>query len=214
MKSGWRRGLVVALGCAVIWPLGPSLAEEPMEQTQTAMPRTETATFAGGCFWCMQPPFDKLEGVVSTTVGYTGGRQPTPTYEQVCAGTTGHAEAIQVVFDPTRVTYERVLDVFWRQIDPTTINRQFADVGDQYRTAIFYHSEAQRQSAEASKAALAQSGRFGKPIVTEIVPASAFYPAETYHQQYYKKNPIRYQFYRMGSGRDGYLKRTWRRETP
>jgi len=171
--------------------------------------RFETATFVGGCFWCMQSPFDKLEGVVSTTVGYTGGQKPNPSYEEVSAGGTGHAEAIQVVFDPARLSYETLLDVFWRQIDPTDAGGQFADRDNQYRSAIFYHDEDQKQQAEASKAALERSGRFGKPLATDIVPASAFYSAEEYHQKYYKKNPIRYKFYRYGSGRDKYLQKVW-----
>ena len=169
----------------------------------------EQATFAGGCFWCMQHPFDTLEGVVSTTVGYTGGHVPNPAYAQVSSGGTGHVEAIQVTFDPERIRYSRLLDVFWRQIDPTDAGGQFADRGDQYRSVIFYHNEAQRREAEASKAALARSGRFSAPIVTEILPAGTFYPAEEYHQHYYRKNPIRYRFYRYGSGRDAFLRRIW-----
>ena len=182
-------------------------AEERMNTTTTV--RTEIATFAGGCFWCMQPPFDALPGVVSTTVGYTGGTTDHPTYEEVCSGTTGHAESIQIVYNPAIVGYDKLLDVFWRQINPTTPNRQFSDVGTQYRSAIFYHTDEQKHLAERSKAALQHSGRFKEPIVTEIVPAVKFYPAEEYHQQYYKKNSIQYKLYRIGSGRDGYLKRVW-----
>lgn len=169
----------------------------------------EKATFAGGCFWCMQPPFDELEGVISTTVGYTGGAPVNPSYEEVSAGGTGHCEAIEVVYDPSKIGYERLLEVFWQNIDPTTPNRQFADVGSQYRTGIFYHGETQKKLAEESKRKMDESGRFGKPIVTEITPASAFYPAEEYHQKYYEKNPLRYKFYRFGSGRDAYLKKIW-----
>ena len=176
------------------------------------MDQHEIATFAGGCFWCMQPPFDAVPGVMSTTVGYTGGTKLNPTYEEVCGGQTGHTESIQVVFDPRRVSYAQVLDVFWRNIDPTTLNRQFADAGTQYRTAIFYHSEEQKHLAIASKERLGRSGTFGKPTVTEITPASTFYPAEEYHQAYYKKNPIRYKLYRIGSGRDGYLRKMWEKE--
>jgi len=179
---------------------------------ETTMDQHEIATFAGGCFWCMQPPFDAVPGVMSTTVGYTGGTKLNPTYEEVCGGQTGHAESIQVVFDPRRVSYAQVLDVFWRNIDPTTLNRQFADAGTQYRTAIFYHSEEQKHLAIASKERLGRSGTFGKPTVTEITPASTFYPAEEYHQAYYKKNPIRYKLYRIGSGRDGYLRKMWEKE--
>lgn len=167
------------------------------------------ATFAGGCFWCMQPPFDQLDGVISTTVGYTGGSRVNPTYEQVCSGNTGHTEAMEVVFDPSRIRYEQLLDVFWRNIDPTTENRQFADVGSQYRTAIFYHDEAQRRAAEASKAEFQKNGPWKEPIVTEIVPATTFYAAEEYHQKYYQKKAAHYKMYRTGSGREGYLRKLW-----
>jgi peptide-methionine (S)-S-oxide reductase len=166
-----------------------------------------TATFAGGCFWCMQPPFDAVPGVVSTTVGYTGGHVDHPTYEQVSAGGTGHAESIQVKFDPGKVTYRQLLDVFWRNVDPTTRDRQFCDVGHQYRTAIFFHDDEQRREAEASRDAVAK--RLGQPIVTEIVPAGTFYPAEDYHQEYYRKNPVRYRFYRYTCGRDRRLAEVW-----
>ncbi len=171
--------------------------------------RLETATFAGGCFWCMEPPFEKLDGVVSVTVGYTGGTMPQPTYEQVSSGKTGHAESIEVRYDSSKVSYERLLDLFWMNIDPTTPNQQFADHGSQYRTAIFYHDEEQQRLAEASKDALARSGKFTSPIVTQIVPVLTFYPAEEYHQDYYKKHALRYNLYRVGSGRAGFLKKTW-----
>jgi len=167
------------------------------------------ATFAGGCFWCMEPPYDKLDGVVSTTSGYIGGRTPNPTYEAVSAGGTGHAEAVEIVYDPAKVSYAKLLDVFWRNIDPTVRNRQFCDVGDQYRSAIFYHDAEQRRLAEASKAALAKSKPFPQPIVTEIVPAGVFTPAEAYHQDYYLKNPVRYKFYRYRCGRDQRLEELW-----
>ena len=170
---------------------------------------TARATFAGGCFWCMEPPFEQLAGVVSVTSGYTGGHKTYPTYEEVSAGTTGHAEVVEILFDPAKVSYRELLDVFWRNIDPTASDRQFCDVGSQYRTAIFYHSEEQRRLAEESKAALDQSGRFRTPVVTEIVAASKFYPAEDYHQDYYKKNPIRYKTYRYGCGRDRRLHDLW-----
>jgi len=170
---------------------------------------TEIATFAGGCFWCMEHPFDELPGVISTTSGYTGGHQKHPTYQQVSAGTTGHTEAMQVVFDPKRISYEELLHVYWRNTDPTTANRQFCDVGTQYRPAIFYHSEAQKQAAEASKKALIQDKPFNGDIVTEITRASEFWPAEEYHQNYYLKNPIRYKFYRYNCGRDQRLKQLW-----
>ena len=171
--------------------------------------KLEKATFAGGCFWCMQPPFDKLDGVVSTTVGYCGGKEENPTYKQVSAGRTGHAEAVEILYDPSRVSYTELLNVFWMNIDPTQENGQFADIGAQYRTAIFYHSEEQKRLAETSKQELKNTGRFSKEIVTEIVPATPFYRAEEYHQDYYKKNPLRYKIYRYGSGRDDYLVRKW-----
>jgi len=168
-----------------------------------------TATFAGGCFWCMEPPFDKIDGVVSTTSGYTGGIEKNPTYREVSSGKTGHAEAVQVLYDPAKVSYEKLLDVFWHQINPTTPDRQFVDTGHQYRTAIFYHNDMQRRLAEESKTGMEESGRFDGPIVTEIVPAGDFWPAEDYHQDYYMKNPLRYKYYRFGSGRDQYLEKVW-----
>lgn len=169
-----------------------------------------TATFAGGCFWCLEPPFDGLPGVVSTTSGYTGGDKANPTYEEVSAGGTGHAEAVEIRYDPTRIDYGRLLEVFWRNIDPVDAQGQFCDRGDQYRSAIFYHHEEQRRLAEESKAALVKSGRFQQPVVTQIVPAGKFYPAEEYHQDYYRKNPVRYKFYRFTCGRDQRLQDIWR----
>ncbi|RPI04717.1 MAG: peptide-methionine (S)-S-oxide reductase [Zetaproteobacteria bacterium] len=168
-----------------------------------------TATFAGGCFWCMEPPFDELDGVISTTSGYTGGHKPNPTYEEVSTGTTGHTEAVQIVYEPKRISYERLLEVFWRNIDPVMPDAQFCDHGTQYRSGIFYHDEAQRRLAEESKRALEASRRFKAPIVTEIVAAGVFYPAEEYHQDYYKKNPIRYKFYRAACERDQRLAELW-----
>lgn len=173
-----------------------------------------TATFAGGCFWCMQPPFDRLAGVVSTTVGYTGGHTKNPTYEEVSAGVTGHTESIQVTYDPKKITYTQLLDVFWHNVDPLTPNAQFCDHGAQYRTAIFFHNEEQKRLAEQSKKDLDASGRFQQPIVTEIVPASEFYPAEEYHQAYYRKNPVRYKYYRYRCGRDQRLEEVWGSESP
>lgn len=169
----------------------------------------QVATFAGGCFWCMEHPFDDLDGVVATTSGYTGGHVADPTYEQVTSGDTGHAEAVQVLYDPERISYQQLLEVFWRQINPTQKNRQFCDVGSQYRTAIFYHDDEQRRLAEASKERMDRDGPFEGPIVTEIAPAATFYPAEEYHQDYYRKNPLRYSFYRSSCGRDQYLKQVW-----
>ena len=169
----------------------------------------EKATFAGGCFWCMEHPFDEIPGVISVTSGYTGGHKKNPTYEEVSAGVTGHAEAVQVVYDPAKVTYEKLLNVFWRNIDPTTKDRQFCDFGNQYRSAIFYHSAEQHRLALQSKAQLEKIKTFKAPVVTEIVQATEFYPAEEYHQHYYKKNPIRYKFYRTNCGRDRRLKELW-----
>ncbi len=167
------------------------------------------ATFAGGCFWCMEHPFDELEGVISTTSGYTGGHKKDPTYEEVSAGGTGHTEAVQIVYNPQKISYARLLEVFWRNIDPLDKAGQFCDKGSQYRSAIFYHSEDQKRLAEQSKKALEESKRFSQPIVTEIVSASTFYPAEEYHQDYYRKNPLRYKFYRYGCGRDRRLHELW-----
>jgi peptide methionine sulfoxide reductase msrA/msrB len=174
-----------------------------------AKTKLDTATFAGGCFWCMEPPFEKLEGVKEVISGYTGGKKENPTYEEVSSGTTGHVESIQITYDPTKITYAKLLDVFWRQINPTDAGGQFADRGSQYRSIIFYHDDEQKKLAEKSKEELQKSGRFQKPIVTEIVPASRFYPAEEYHQDYYKKNPVNYKRYRNGSGREQFLENTW-----
>ena len=167
------------------------------------------ATFAGGCFWCMEEPFDELEGVVSTTSGYIGGHQQNPTYRQVSSGGTGHTEAVVVHYDPAEITYEELLEVFWHNIDPLAVNRQFCDSGSQYRSGIFYHDDGQKQSAEASREVLTASGRFDRPIATEITAASEFYVAEDYHQDYYKKNPVRYKMYRTGCGRDRQLELLW-----
>ena len=167
------------------------------------------ATFAGGCFWCVEADFEKVPGVVKVVSGYTGGQKENPTYEEVSSGTTGHVEAVQVYYDPSRITYEELLEVFWRHIDPTDAGGQFVDRGDQYRSAIFYQDEEQKKLAEKSKEALSRSGKFTKPIVTEIVKFTRFYEAEGYHQDYYKKNPLRYSYYRYGSGRDPFLEKAW-----
>jgi len=167
------------------------------------------ATFAGGCFWCTEADFDKLPGVISTTSGYIAGTVTNPTYKQVSSGTTGHIEAVQVRFDPAKTNFARLLAAYWPTIDPLTLNRQFCDGGPQYRSAIFYHNSDQKKKTEASKAELVASRRFSQPIVTEILPATTFYPAEEYHQNYYVKNPIRYAFYRSGCGRDGRLEEVW-----
>ncbi len=172
--------------------------------------RLQRATFAGGCFWCVESDFEKVDGVVAAVSGYTGGQTKDPTYEQVSAGHTGHAEAVQVLYDPARITYGQLLDVFWRHVDPTDAGGQFVDRGSQYRSAIFYHDEEQKRLALESREKLQHSGRFSKPIVTPIVRFEKFYPAEEYHQDYYKKNALRYKFYRLHSGRDQFLKKVWR----
>ncbi len=169
----------------------------------------EKATFAGGCFWCMEAPFEKLNGVQSVVSGYIGGHKPNPKYSEVSGGATGYLEAVQVTYDPTKITYQKLLEVYWRQFDPTDAGGSFYDRGEQYTSAIFYHNEEQKALAEASKKALSESGRFDKPIVTAIRPATDFYPAEDYHQDYYKKNPEHYQRYRKGSGRDAFIKKYW-----
>jgi len=171
-------------------------------------PDLKTATFAGGCFWCMEPPFDAVDGVVSTRVGYTGGTTENPSYEQVSSGTTGHAESIQVIYDPEKVSYQDLLDVFWVNIDPTVKDKQFCDTGSQYRSAIFYHDEEQKRLAEASKQKLIDSGRF-ENVYTEIEPLGTFWLAEDYHQNYYQKNPFRYKFYTFTCGRKARLEEIW-----
>ena len=200
-----RIAITTLFALSVVFVGQPTLAADPAEDLSVA-------TFAGGCFWCMEPPFDKLEGVISTTSGYTGGTVANPTYKEVSAGGTGHTEAIQIVYDPTRVTYDRLLEVFWHNIDPTVVDRQFCDRGTQYRSGIFYHDDAQRAAAEASKASLERSKPFKGTIVTEITEAGPFYPAEEYHQDYYQKNPIRYKYYRYSCGRDQRLEELWGKE--
>ena len=195
-------------GLAVLLTLaGCHTAQRDASVADAPPTRVATAIFAGGCFWCLQADFDQLPGVVKTEAGYTGGHVPDPSYGQVSGGGTGHAEAVRVLYDPEKLSYERLLDYFWHQIDPTVMGRQFCDVGDQYRSAIFYQGEAQRAAAQASKAAL-EASRFAH-VYTEIVPAGPFYPAEDYHQEYYRKNPIRYNFYRTSCGRDARLNRVW-----
>jgi peptide-methionine (S)-S-oxide reductase len=176
----------------------------------SAWAQTAKATFAGGCFWCVESDFDKVPGVISTTSGYIGGSVANPTYEQVSAKTTGHAEAVEIVFDPAKVSYEQLLEKFWRSIDPTTKDRQFCDAGSPYRTAIFTHGPQQAAAAQASKAALDKSKPFKEPVVTTIEAAGTFYPAEGYHQDYYKKNPVRYSYYRTSCGRDARLRELWK----
>ena len=179
------------------------------EADVTAGNNTSVATFAGGCFWCMEGPFDKLEGVISTTSGYTGGHTKNPTYKQTSSGKTGHTEVVQIVYDPKQVSYEKLLDVFWHNIDPTTPDQQFCDRGNQYRSEIFYHDDTQKHLANASKNELNKNKPFKEPIVTQVTKASTFYAAEDYHQDYYKKNPIRYRYYRHGCGRDKRLEQLW-----
>ena len=199
-----RIWLLAALTAVAVLRRLPAQATDTSEGHPTA-----TATFAGGCFWCMQPPFESLDGVLSTTVGYTGGHTKNPTYHEVSAGGTGHAESVQVVYDATTISYARLLDVFWHNIDPLTPNAQFCDHGDQYRSAIFYHDDTQRRLAEESKRQLEKTKRFPQPIVTQIVAATEFYPAEEYHQKYHEKNPVRYKYYRWNCGRDQRLKELW-----
>ena len=190
---------LLGLGLTILIPMTGHTAQQP----------TETATFAGGCFWCVESDFDKVDGVISTVSGYIGGHQQNPTYEQVSAGGSGHAEAVQITFDPARIDYVGLLEIFWRTIDPTVANRQFCDVGSQYRPEIFYHTEQQRVWAEESKQMLEQTKLFKAPIVVEITEATIFYPAEEYHQDYHNKNPIRYKYYRYGCGRDERLEALW-----
>jgi len=194
------------LGAIIILPL---LATQAVAATVTHL---EKATFAGGCFWCMEPPYEKLDGVIQVVSGYTGGQKANPTYEEVSSETTGHMESIEITYDPAKVSYEKLLDVFWRQINPTDAGGQFVDRGPSYKSAIFYHNEKQKRLAEESKRRLGESKRFDKPIVTEIRPAMPFYRAEDYHQDYWKKNPVRYKFYRYNAGRDQFLERTWGKE--
>ena len=187
---------------ALLLATGAALGQEPDV-------RLHKATFADGCFWCMEPPFDELAGVIATTSGYIGGHAENPTYQQVSAGETGHAEAMEVLYDPSVITYAQLLDVFWRNIDPVARNRQFCDSGSQYRSGVFYHNEEQERLARDSKEALEQSGRFCDSIATEITQATAFYTAEEYHQDYYLKNPLRYRFYRYQCGRGKRLEQLW-----
>jgi peptide-methionine (S)-S-oxide reductase len=208
--------LAVATSLAALGALaaGPTTPEPPKKEAAPAKPKLATATFAGGCFWCMEPPYDKVQGVISTTSGYMGGIKANPTYEEASTGRTGHAEVVQVVYDPSKVSYAQLLHIFWRNIDPLTPNAQFCDHGPQYRSAIFFHDAEQQRLAEESKRQLEAAGRFKAAIVTELVSAGTFYPAEDYHQDYYQKNPVRYRYYRFGCGRDARLKQLWGDEAP
>jgi peptide-methionine (S)-S-oxide reductase len=206
-----RINVVLLILIAILTTAGFLLAgaDPPTRKPAAPAEKLQKATFAGGCFWCMEHPFDQLPGVVSVTSGYTGGTKKNPTYEEVSAGGTGHAESVQVVYDPAKIGYQKLLDVYWHNIDPAVKDRQFCDTGHQYRSAIFYHNEEQHRLAQQSKQALEANKPFKGPILTEIVPAGEFYPAEEYHQHYYKKNPIRYHYYRSRCGRDDRLKELW-----
>jgi peptide-methionine (S)-S-oxide reductase len=204
-----RYGIWIAIAVVGIFATALWMSPRAEEMPKIPAPGLEKATFAGGCFWCMEPPFDSLDGVVSTTSGYTGGHTLNPTYQQVSAGGTGHAEAVEILYDPKKISYQRLLDVFWHNVDPTAGDHQFCDYGNQYRSEIFYHNNEQKRLAEASRAALEASKPFKDPIVTQISPAGTFYRAEGYHQDFYKKNPIRYKFYRYNCGRDERLKELW-----
>jgi peptide-methionine (S)-S-oxide reductase len=203
LKAIFRR-LALLLLCA------PLLATAQQAKPVAAAPTTAVATFGGGCFWCVEEAFDKVSGVITTTSGYMGGHLKNPTYPQVSAGGTGHNEVVQVVYDPAKVTYAQLLDAFWRNIDPTQANGQFCDHGSQYRSEIFVHDDAQRKAAEASKAALLKNKPFAGDVHTLITRAAEFYPAEDYHQDYYKKNPIRYKYYKTSCGREARLKEVWK----
>jgi peptide-methionine (S)-S-oxide reductase len=204
--------MVFGMGLVLAASSGVGAGADAQGSTRRAEPPgagLAAATFAGGCFWCMEPPFDRLEGVVSTTAGYTGGTVAGPSYKQVSAGGTGHVEAVRVVYDPTKVGYRTLLEVFWRNVDPLDAEGQFCDRGREYRPAVFVHDEEQRRLAEASKATLAASGRFERPIAVATEPARDFYAAEDYHQDYYLKNPAKYRYYRWSCGRDARLEQVW-----
>ena len=207
-----RRISIGLLTAALLWlPVAASAADK---QAGGGEPKLATAILAGGCFWCVEADFDKVDGVVSTVSGYIGGKTANPTYEQVSAGGSGHTEAVKIEFDPGKVGYDKLLDVFWRNIDPVDAAGQFCDKGSQYRSEIFYLDDEQRKLAEASKTVIEASGRLKKPIVTKITAASTFYPAEEYHQDYYHKNPVRYKFYRFSCGRDHRLEEIWGEKRP
>lgn len=213
ITSTWRRRLlassILVLG-GLLAACEPSAAQAPQPQASAStVENPGVAIFAGGCFWCTESDFDKVPGVIETTSGYIGGHVDNPTYEQVSAGSSGHIEAVRVRFDPSKTSYAKLLEAFWPTIDPITANAQFCDRGPQYRSAIFYSNAEEQQLAEASKAALDKSGRLPAPVVTEILAASTFYPAEDYHQDYYQRNPLRYNYYRNGCGRDQRLEKLW-----
>ena len=200
-----NRILTHLLSCALI-----AACTLTSSQGQNSSPtETKTAIFAGGCFWCIQPAFDKAKGVIKTVVGYSGGTEPNPTYELVSSEKTGYRESIQITYDPAKISYDQLLDIYWRQIDPTQADGQFTDIGPSYRAAIFFSDDDEKKIAEASKEKVALSGKFKKPIVTEILPAMKFYPAEAYHQKYYQQNPEHFEAFEEGSGRTSFKKKAW-----
>ena len=203
----------IVLSLMLITGLTASAAVKANAAEEASASRLEKATFAGGCFWCMEEALDKLPGVVSTTSGYMGGQKAKPTYEEVSAGGTGHAEVVQMAYDPAKLSYEKILDLYWHNIDPTTPNKQFCDVGSQYRPAIFYHNETQKRLAEESKKMVEKTKKFPEQIATEIVPATEFFSAEEYHQNFYLKNPLRYKFYKFNCGRAKRLEQLWGKTT-
>ncbi|MBT2785198.1 MULTISPECIES: peptide-methionine (S)-S-oxide reductase MsrA [unclassified Halomonas] len=203
------RPLTLCIMAVVGFASAPLYAQSSQDQASQEHANAE-ATFAGGCFWCMEPPYDNQPGVSATISGYIGGELENPSYEDITRGNTGHAEVVQIEYDPEQISYAQLLEIFWRNIDPFAVDRQFCDVGDQYRAAIFYHNDEQRELAEASKAEM--EARFDREIATQIVPATTFWPAEEYHQDYYQKNPVRYKFYRYSCGRDGRLEEVWGEE--
>jgi methionine-S-sulfoxide reductase len=200
-----KRTLTLLLSYALI---GACTIASSQEENSSPM-ETRTAIFAGGCFWCIQPAFDKAKGVIKTVVGYCGGTEPSPTYDLVSSEKTGYRESIQITYEPAKISYDQLLDIYWRQIDPTQADGQFTDIGPSYRAAIFYVNDEEKKVAEASKEKLARSGKFNKPIVTEILPAMKFYPAEAYHQKYYQQNPEHFEAFEEGSGRVSFKKKAW-----
>jgi len=205
-----KRTLIAALSYALI--AACSIANNQEQNSSPAESRT--AVLAGGCFWCIQPAFDKAKGVIKTVVGYCGGTEPNPTYELVSSEKTGYRESIQITYDPAKISYDQLLDIYWRQIDPTQADGQFTDIGPSYRAAIFYGNDDEKKNAETSKERLARSGKFNRPIVTEILPAMKFYPAEAYHQKYYQQNPEHFEAFEEGSGRVSFKKKTWENKEP
>ena len=205
-NDNMKRTFLAALSCAVI-----AAAIITSSQGQNSSPaETRTAVLAGGCFWCIEPAFDKAKGVIKTVVGYCGGTEPNPTYELVSSEKTGYRESIQITYDPAKISYDQLLDIYWRQIDPTQADGQFTDIGPSYRAAIFYGNDDEKKNAETSKERLARSGKFNRPIVTEILPAMKFYPAEAQHQKYYQQNPEHFEAFEEGSGRISFKKKTWK----